>query len=443
MWNMGLDERLRHLDLGDTPGWRAAPIVAARFAVALWEQIARDRIVIRASGLAYTSLLATVPLVAVLFALFSAFSSFDDLRGKVERLLFSQFLPVHQDEIVTYINQFTANTNRLGFLGFLFLIVTSIMLLDSIESSVNDIWHVAKRRGFVSKITAYTSVLVFGTVLIGASVSLSARIKARLIIDSGFELSVPAQIGSWLGPLALTLLAFLLMYLVIPFTRVRLASAALGALVAGSLWEAGKNVFASSVGQSVQYSTIYGSLAVVPIFLIWLYVTWIIVLLGVEISFTHQHFVTLVRQRRLGPVRGSDQVLLALRVFVVAGSRFERGTEPPTADELADQLLAPMAAVERELEHMVSAGLLRQTTTAGGADGYLPARPLDTTNASEIIRAVFADATLSPSASGALERTTVELLSRFQGAGHAAIAEVSAREVALLCEEEGGGTEAS
>jgi len=185
-------DRLHSVETAPGPGWRSAPIVTARFVVALWDQVTHDKVIVRASGLAYASLHAFVPPLAGLFALFSAFTRFGEVRDRVQELLFSQFLPAHQDEIVAYINQFTANTHRLGFLGFLFLIVTSIMLLDSIESNVNDIWRVASRRGFVNKITSYTSVLVFGTVLIGASLSISARNKAGLFINSGLQLSLPA-----------------------------------------------------------------------------------------------------------------------------------------------------------------------------------------------------------------------------------------------------------
>ena len=140
----------------------------------LWEQMHHDKVPIRASGLSYATLLATVPLVAVLFALFSAFAAFDDLTMRVRDLLFAQVLPTRQDEIIAYIYQFTANTSKLGFIGFAFLIITSILLLDSIEKSFNEIWHVRSSRRLINKITAYTSVLVFAAVFIGASMSISA-----------------------------------------------------------------------------------------------------------------------------------------------------------------------------------------------------------------------------------------------------------------------------
>jgi membrane protein len=227
---------------------------------------------------------------------------------------------------------------------------------------------------------------------------------------------------------------------------VRLASAAVGAAIAGLLWETAKNVFANSIGQSVQYSTIYGSLAVVPIFLIWLYVTWIIVLIGVEISYTHQHFENLVRMRLLGPVRGRDEALLALGAYTLIGARFENGGEPPTVAELSDLLHAPVVAVERQVDDLLSAGLLRRTVTDPGGDGLVPAVPLDTTSASEVIRASFADVAEGDNSSEALATAVSRLLAAYQKAGHEAIADVSARDLVqrfLAAEEsaeDGGDT---
>ena len=105
--------------------------------------------------------------------------------------------------------------------------------------------------------------------------------------------------GNWLFPTVLALLAFLVMYTVIPFTRVRFGSAMVGALSAAILWESGKGLFAASIGQSVRFSTIYGSIAAIPIFLVWLYITWIIVLGGLEISFTYQHSVQYITEKVL------------------------------------------------------------------------------------------------------------------------------------------------
>ena len=308
---------LHRLDLRVLPLWERVLVRCVQFVKATWSQFNRDKVIIRASGLAYSSLLAAVPLVAVGFALFSAFGAFDDVKQKVQDILFTHFLPTSQDEIVLYFNQFADGASKMGMIGFLFLVLASILLLDNIESNFNQIWHVTTRRSFVSKITSYTSVLVFGTLLLGTSITISARLKAMLIRDIPFDPGTLERLGTWIFPLIFTFLAFWLMYLVIPFTRVQIKSALMGAAIGSIFWELGKNLFANSVGQSVRYSTIYGSLAVIPIFLIWLYITWIIVLLGLEIAFTHQHFAALVRSEAAGERDECDRVPTGLQLFML------------------------------------------------------------------------------------------------------------------------------
>ena len=234
---MRVHSHLHRLDVSVLPRWEQAAVRFLQFLQALWAQQNHDKVVIRASGLAYSSLLAAVPLVAVGFAMFSAFGAFDDVKQKVQEFLFSQFLPTSQDEIVLYFNQFADSASKLGLIGFLFLVLAAILLLDNIESNFNNIWNVTTHRKFIAKITSYTSVLVFGTLFLGASLTMSARIKAAFFRDIPFDPGTLEKIGAWAFPLFLTFLAFLLMYLVIPFTRVRLKSALLGALIGGVLWE--------------------------------------------------------------------------------------------------------------------------------------------------------------------------------------------------------------
>ena len=125
-------DHLHRLDVRVLPLWERAAVRFIQFVQATWSQLATDKVIIRASGLAYSSLLAAVPLVAVGFALFSAFGAFDDVKQKVQDFLFTQFLPTSQDEIVVYFNQFADGASKMGLIGFLFLVLASILLLDNI-----------------------------------------------------------------------------------------------------------------------------------------------------------------------------------------------------------------------------------------------------------------------------------------------------------------------
>jgi len=421
---MRVINQLHRLDIHDLPTWELALVRFIQFVQATWHQLSRDKVIIRASGLAYSSLLAAVPLVAVAFAMFSAFGAFDDIKQKVQEFLFSQFLPTSQNEIIGYLNQFADSASKLGLIGFLFLVLAAILLLDNIESNFNSIWHVTSPRRFVAKITSYTSVLVFGTLFIGASITISARIKAAIFRGIPLDPGTLEKIGTWIFPLALTFLAFLLMYLVIPYTRVRLRSALLGALIGGILWELGKNVFANWVGVSVRYSTIYGSLAVIPIFLIWLYITWIIVLLGLEISFVHQHFAALVRNRSTRDRDECERVPTGLQIFTMIARRFHRGQDPPTADELSRRFLVATGSVDSHIDRLVAAGLARRVALRSGIEGVAPARSLGQVKVADVIAAFV------PMGDEEMRRRPIELavediVTSFRNAGFEAVGETS------------------
>ncbi len=421
---MRVINHLHRLDVSVLPRWEQVAVRFLQFIQALWGQQNRDKVIIRASGLAYASLLAAVPLVAVAFAMFSAFGAFDDVKQKVQDFLFTQFLPTSQDEIIHYFNQFADGASKLGLIGFLFLVLASILLLDNIESNFNNIWHVTTHRRFIAKITSYTSVLVFGTLFLGASLTMSARIKAALFRDVPFDPGTIEQLGTWLFPLALTFLAFLLMYLVIPFTRVRFKSALIGAAIGSFFWELGKNVFANFIGQSVRYSTIYGSLAVIPIFLIWLYITWIIVLLGLEIAFTHQHFAALVRSRSAGQRDDCDRVPIGLQLYTQISKLFHQGKDPPTADELSRRFLVATGSVDSHLDRLVSAGLARRVAVGSSEEGVVPARSLAEVRVADVI-AAFIPMGDEEMRQRPIELEVEEIVSAFRNAGFDAVGDTT------------------
>ena len=413
---------------------------AQRFLLALWDQFKHDKVLIRASGLAYSSLLATVPLVAVLFALFSAFAAFDDVKVKVEELLIDHFLPTQKEVLVTYLNDFTEAARSLGLPGFILLIVTAILLLDTIESNFNDIWHVRRRRRMVNKITSYTSVLVFGTLFLGASLSISARIKAEVFTGGILDRTFVRTALDWGLTLSLTLSGFLLMYLIVPYARVKLRSAALGALVGGLLWELCKNVFAMSLGRSVRYSTIYGSLAAFPIFLIWLYLTWVVLLLGLEIAFTHQNFRVIERERLTNDAGGRNMVALAVRIYTLIAKRFHTGNTPPTLEEVAERFLLPLETAENSLARLTQSGLARPAGGESGSEGFVPAKSLDKVRVADVMGAFLGDIAGGSETRGArsVERAAAQVLSEYRSAGEAALGDRTFREIVENLDEPEG-----
>ncbi len=425
---MFLADNIARIQLGALPRAQGVIVRTAQFLIGLWDQFSRDKLIIRASGLAFSSLLATVPLIAVIYAVLSAFGALDELKEKVQSFLFSSFLPAQHDELTQLLDQFTQNTGKLGFFGFAFLALAAVLLLDSVESNFNDIYHVKSRRRLISKITAYTSVLVFGTLFVGASLSISARLQAMWTSGAVVDLGWMTRLLSWSFPLVLVFFAFLLAYTVVPSTRVRFKSAVLGAAVAAVLFELAKHAFAFWAGQTVRYSAVYGSLAVVPIFLIWLYITWIVVLLGLEAAFTHQHFWMLLRSRVVGGPAELDRPGLGLRVAALAAERFSSGGDPPTADQLSRRLLVPMGVVETAIERLVEGDVLRWVALGQDTEGVVPARPPDRMAVSEII-GLFQAESVDFGTERPVETEIEEVMARFLGAGHREVADLNVQEL--------------
>lgn len=435
---MFLRENLRRLDVSALAVPQRAVVRLVQFVILLWEQFSRDKVIIRASGLAYSSLLAAVPLIAVVFALLSAFGALDDLKLKVQEFFLTNLLPTRQDEIVGLLDQFTSNTAKLGFLGFAFLTLAAILLLDNVESNFNDIYHVPSRRSFFSKITAYTSVLVLGTLFMGASISISAQVNALLHAGVQLDLSWISRQLSWLFTLLLAFLGFLVAYTVIPYTRVRLKCAVVGAATSAVLFELAKYFFANSVGQSVRYSAIYGSLAVIPIFLIWLYITWIVVLLGLEVVFTQQHFLTLLRSRVIRGGPDGDRVGTGLRLFTLVAQRFEQGEDPPTCDELSRRLMVPVGTVEASVQRLAEVGLVRRVEMGSDTSGIVPSSPPDSVKVSQVIGA-FEPQIMEPGPNRPIEKTVNDLMSEFLDAGHDQLEDMTFGDVLAKAAGDAGG----
>lgn len=392
----------------------------------LWDQLRRDQVVIRASGLAYSSLLATVPLAAVVIGLLSAFGALEDIRVRLQDELLARLLPSNQDQLAALLDQFLANASKVGLVGFVFLILTAILLMDAVESSFNEIWQVTVRRRLINKVTAYTSVLVFGSLFIGTSLSISARLKTALILHGPtLHPGLVSHVQSLVFPSLLSLLAFLLMYLVIPFTRVHRSSALLGALVGSVLWEGAKSLFAVSIGSSVRYSTLYGSLAAIPIFLIWLNITWIIVLLGLEVAYTHQHFHALRRESLWRGAGSGERLALALKLFAALARAFDRGQPPPRDDELAERFGVPLSAVQEGLARFEAIGLIRRAVAGSEDEGVVPAKPLSRVTLAGVLTSLLDGEGRGGEPDEPLVLAVEEALSRFRAAGTSALGDTT------------------
>jgi membrane protein len=260
------------------PGWLRA------FGAHLWRHFREDRSFEAAAALSYTSLLAVVPLMAVMLGVISAFPVFDQWANELESYIFANFVPAAGDAVQAHLNQFVERTAGLTGAGTVFLIITALLLMSTIERSLNRIWRVAKPRGITGRLLTYWSVLTLGPLLMGASLALTSYLAALPLLAPEAVRGLLQAFFLNLTPFFVALIGFALVFLVVPNRRVRVRHALAGAFISAVLFECAKRGFVLYVTHFPTYEKLYGALAAVPIFLVWIYVSWVVVLLGASVA---------------------------------------------------------------------------------------------------------------------------------------------------------------
>ena len=260
--------------------WRPAVREFVDFCIAVVQLFRAERATQTAGSLAYTSLLSLVPLLTVALAIASAFPVFENAIESLQNFLFENVLPDAPglDTIMGQLDSFTQNAGRLTAIGIVGFMVTSVMLMLTIDNSLNRIFRVQRRRSLVQNIFVYWAVLTLAPVLIGVSLSMTTvGLAASLGSDT---LDLLAQTLLRAVPFLFTCAALSLLYGVVPARRVEFRHAVTGGIVAGIGFEVAKRAFALYLQQVPTYTLIYGAFATIPIFLVWLYVSWVVVLAG-------------------------------------------------------------------------------------------------------------------------------------------------------------------
>jgi membrane protein len=331
----------------------------------VWRHFKQDRCFEEAASLGYTSLLAIVPLFAVVFGVASAFPVFDRWVVELQSFIFDNFIPTSGAQIEEYITGFLGSIGRLTLPGTFFLILTALLLMMRIEKAFNRIWRVPVARNLVNRIVMYWAVLTLGPLALGAATALSAQpVFDTLGMTDG-------DTGSFrnLGIFVLTWLAFSVTYLFVPNRRVKLLHAGIGALLSAVLFSVAKTAFVAYIGRS-NFNVIYGTLATIPIFLFWLYLVWIVILLGASLAAS---LTTFHDQRSDWRWPWEWEFLLAFRLM---GHLWEAQRDgKPLSHEALLQVEAGVSdsVLLRLLEQFLEAGLVSRDQQ----DNWLLTRDLD------------------------------------------------------------------
>jgi membrane protein len=350
-----------------------------RFIVA---RFAQDHCAQTAASLTFTTLLALVPMITIALTVFSAFPVFEDFSTQIKIYLMNNLMPESAAIIITqYMQQFADSAARLTAVGIVFLTVTAMLMMLTIEKEFNVIWRVTRPRPLVKRLVAYWAVLTLAPLLIGASLSLTSWLvglsmgHAKLVSPFGVVILKTL-------PVLFATLAFALLFRLVPNRYVPQSHALIGALVAAVLFETMNRIFGYYVSRFPSYELVYGAFASVPIFLMWIYLSWLTILFGAVIAASLSHWRTPAAQQ----LSSTTRVLDALRVLQIMANGFQQG-KVSTFPEMSKSLHIGYDELERILEKLASADMVRKAE----GQGWLLMRDANHIRASELLHLFVLD----------------------------------------------------
>ncbi len=256
------------------------------FLKSFWKDFVEAQCLQLAASLSYTTLLSIVPLMAVSVGILMAFPVFETLNDKLQEFIFDNFVPNSGSVIQDYLSSFTDKARQLTLTGIGFLLLTALMMISTIETGLNSIWRASSDRSVLERLVVYWAVLTLGPVMMGGGLIVTSYIMSVPVLSQ-----TASTIENYLGflkliPLLLEVFSFTLLYWLVPNVLVKFRYAIIGGVIATILFELAKQGFAWYTRTFPTYQTVYGALAAVPIFLVWLYLSWLVTLLGAQLTYT-------------------------------------------------------------------------------------------------------------------------------------------------------------
>jgi membrane protein len=353
-------------------------------------------ITLHAMGLVYTTLLSLIPFLALSFSVLTALGVHNQLEPVLQNFLepLGDRAPIITENIIRFVDNIKVGV--LGFAGMGFLIYTVISLVQKIEIAFNEIWRVSQLRSFGQRFTSYLSAIIIGPVLIASAIGTTGTIVASDFVAGLREIQPFGVLFSTIGrltPFLMITALFTFLYMFIPNTKVKLKYAFLGGFVAGAVWQWTSVIFAEFVGGSTRYEAIYSSFVVGILFLWWLYLAWLILLVGAAVSFYAQHAHQITRSRRVIPSATVDERTGLAMVYHVS-KRFDAGQGGTPIAEMESNLSVGPEVIQRMTKKLIKHKVL---ATTQDDSSLIPARSLDKLTMIEVLEVLRAAETRMPS----------------------------------------------
>ncbi|MEQ9188076.1 MAG: YihY/virulence factor BrkB family protein [Cryomorphaceae bacterium] len=385
IWNVRLEDR---------NAMTAFFLKQVRIILIVLRNYAKDNLQLQAAGLTFYTLLSVVPLVALAFAVAKGFG----FQEALESQLTSAFSGHEEvvDQVMTFSGRMLENTKGglLAGIGVVILLWTVMRLLVRIEMSFNDIWKVAKGRTWLRRFTEYFSIMLFAPVIVILAGSITVVISQELenlIAGYDFLLSVGPVLhfGIKMIPYTLIWLLFTFVYMVMPNTKVKFKSALIAGIIAGTSFQFLEWGYINfQVGVS-KYNAIYGSFAALPLFLIWVNISWLMTLIGAEIAYANQYVSEIENEVDGDRLSNSQRHVIALMLMKRIAAAFDRGDEPFSAQDLSGAMDLPYGVTSRILDLMVEAKLLSEIEHSNKeASSYLPHKSTEKLYVDDIMKAI-------------------------------------------------------
>lgn len=391
---------------------------------------------LRAAALTYTTMLSLVPFLAIAFSVLKGLGAQNALQPLLQQVAGDSEETISR--IITYVNN--TNVKSLGAVGLVLLVVTVISLLEGIEHSFNAIWGVQENRPLTRRFSDYLSVVVVGPILLLAATSMTTSLQSQWLVQWLIE-------HTYLGDTILLLfrmvpylfiwMAMIFLYIFMPNTKVRFGSALLGGILAGTAWQIAQwGYFYFQVGMA-NYNAIYGTLAALPIFLVWVYTSWVIVLFGLEIVYAHQHRAVSAAQLLSAEHTAATREVLTLSALLLVCSHFRDNAPPPATTQLTNELGIPVFEVEELLETLQNLHFLAKVGDNGS--GWLPAHDPSVIMLDEVLTALRGSVPLPEECANTCS-TAIEVLGRESVARSESIKGVTIRDLLVESKDKPGAT---